>query len=172
LTHVKAAEVTVGRSPWCHPPGTLDALKSHRRVLSPEPVASTSTKVASRQPAARIEPSAEDMRRAHLRRLARLRAHAPQSASERALCAHAPQNALEPERAARLRVHAPQSASRAIERATPAQHKQGVAVFTAPDQGKRDETRELLLRSTDGSRKASRVRSWPVVLQKSLKPEP
>jgi hypothetical protein len=96
----------VGRSPWCHPPGTLDALKSRRRALPAEPVAGISTNVASARPAARVKPSAEDMRRTHERRLARLRVHAPQSASERALRAHAPQSAFEPERA--------------IERATPA----------------------------------------------------
>jgi hypothetical protein len=54
----------VGRSPRCYPPGTLDALKSHRQVPSPEPVASTSTNVASRQPAAPMKPNAEHMRQA------------------------------------------------------------------------------------------------------------
>jgi hypothetical protein len=32
----------VGRCPSCYPPRTLDALKSHRQVPSPEPVATTS----------------------------------------------------------------------------------------------------------------------------------
>ena len=129
----------VGRSPSCHPPGTLDALKSRRQALPPEPVAGISTSMASGRPAARIKPSAEDMRQAHLRRLARLRTRAPQTISEpkhaiTPLRVHAPQTVSEPERAITphaphsaseraLRAHAPQSAfepERAIERATPA----------------------------------------------------
>ena len=64
-----------------------------------------------------MKPSAEDMRRAHERRLASLRAHAPQSASERALRAHAPQSAFEPERA--------------MERATPAKTGTGPGMRAA-----------------------------------------
>ncbi len=48
----------VGRSPRCYPPGTLDALKGRKQTLAPEPVASTSTNVASGRPAARIKPDA------------------------------------------------------------------------------------------------------------------
>jgi hypothetical protein len=74
----------VGRCPSCYPPGTLDALKGRRQSPPPEHVASTSTNVASGQPAARIKPSAEVTRRAQERRLARLRVQATQSATERA----------------------------------------------------------------------------------------
>jgi hypothetical protein len=74
----------VGRSPSCYPPGTLDTLKGRRQSPSPDHVASTSTNVASGQPAARIKPSAEDMRRAQERRLARLRVQATQSVTARA----------------------------------------------------------------------------------------
>jgi hypothetical protein len=63
----------VRRSPRCYPPGTLDALKSHRQVPSPEPVATASTNVGSRRPAAPMKPSAEHMRQIHEHRLARLR---------------------------------------------------------------------------------------------------
>ena len=131
----------VGRSPRCHPPGTLDALKGRRQTPAAEPVASISTgREAPARPAARIKPRAEDMRRAHERRLARLRTRAPQTISEpkhaiTPLRVHAPQTVSEPERAITphaphsaseraLRAHAPQSAfepERAIERATPFQ---------------------------------------------------
>ena len=73
----------VGRSPSCHPPGTLDALKSRRQTPAAEPVASISTsREASARPAARIKPSTEDMRRAQEHRLARLRVPARQTVSE------------------------------------------------------------------------------------------
>jgi hypothetical protein len=75
----------VGRSPSCYPPGTLEALKGRRQALPPAPVPSAPTNsVASRQPAARVKPIAEDMRRAQERRLARLQVQATQSATERA----------------------------------------------------------------------------------------
>jgi hypothetical protein len=67
----------VGRCPSCYPPGTLDNLKGRRQSRSPDHVASTSTSVASGQPAA------EDARRAQERRLARIRVQATQSATER-----------------------------------------------------------------------------------------
>ena len=74
----------VGRSPRIYPPGTLDALKGRRPTPALAPVASTSTStVVSNQPAARIKPDAEDMRRAQARRLAGLRVRAPQTGSER-----------------------------------------------------------------------------------------
>jgi len=67
----------VGRSPRIYPPGTLDALKGRRPTPALAPVASTSTStVVSNQPAARIKPDAEDMRRAQERRLAGLRVRA------------------------------------------------------------------------------------------------
>jgi hypothetical protein len=70
----------VGRCPTSYPPGTLDALKGRRYALPPEPVASISTsRVASGRPAARIKADAEHMRRAHERRLARLRVRTDQS---------------------------------------------------------------------------------------------
>ena len=69
----------VSRSPSCYPPGTLEALKVRSPAPSPEPVASISTD----RPPARIEPDAEDMRRAQERRLAGLRVRAPQTGSER-----------------------------------------------------------------------------------------
>ena len=73
----------VGRCPSCYPPGTLDALKSRRPAPSPEPsAASTPTNLAAARPAARIKPSAEDIRQAKERRLASLRVRAPQSAPE------------------------------------------------------------------------------------------
>jgi len=52
-----------------------------RRRPAPVPSAPTSG-VASRQPAARIKPIAEDMRQAREHRLARLRAHATRTAPE------------------------------------------------------------------------------------------
>ena len=69
----------VGRCPSCYPPGTLEAVKVRSRASSPEPVASISTD----RPAARIEPDAEDMRRAKEGRLARLRAHSFRTARAR-----------------------------------------------------------------------------------------
>ena len=73
----------VGRSPRCHPPGTLDALKGRMPAPSPEPVSSISAgRVASGRPAARIEPDAEHMRQAKEDRLARLRVPARQTVSE------------------------------------------------------------------------------------------
>ncbi len=73
----------VRRSPSCYPPGTLDALKGRRQTPAPDPVPSISTSsAASARSAARIKPGAEDLRRAHQRRLARLRVHAPQSTFE------------------------------------------------------------------------------------------
>jgi hypothetical protein len=71
----------VGRCPSSYPPGTLDALKTRRQAVAPESVASTSTKVPSDRPAARIKPDAEHMRGANERRLARLRVHATQKRS-------------------------------------------------------------------------------------------
>ena len=73
----------VGRSPRCHPPGTLDALKGRMPAPSSEPVSSISaSRVNSRRPAGRIKPDGEHMRQAQERRLASLRVRAPQSASE------------------------------------------------------------------------------------------
>jgi hypothetical protein len=72
----------VSRSPRCYPPGALDALKGRRPAPSPKHVASSSTNAASSQPAARIKPSAEQMRRAQEHRLARLRVHVAESAAE------------------------------------------------------------------------------------------
>jgi hypothetical protein len=69
----------------------LDALKGRRQTPAPEPVASTSTNVASARPAARIKPSPEDMRLAHERRLAMLRVRRAQSTPE-------PERAVTPNR--------------------------------------------------------------------------
>jgi hypothetical protein len=61
----------VGRSPRCSPPGMLDALKRRTLRPAPDPIPSISTTIAaSARPTIRIKPSADDMRRAHERRLA------------------------------------------------------------------------------------------------------
>jgi hypothetical protein len=73
----------VGRSPRCHPPGTLDALKGRMPAPSSEPVSSISaSRVNSRRPAGRIKPDAEHMRQAQEHRLAGLRVPARQTVSE------------------------------------------------------------------------------------------
>jgi hypothetical protein len=68
----------VSRCPSCYPPGTLEALKVRSPAPSPERVATISTD----RPPARIEPDAEDVRRAKEGRLARLRVNAQKTVSE------------------------------------------------------------------------------------------
>ena len=74
----------VGRSPRVYPPGTLDALKQRRALVSPEPPqrsgeGARSVVAAEKQhPGAATDP--DQMRRAHEHKLAMLRAHTPQSA--------------------------------------------------------------------------------------------
>jgi hypothetical protein len=62
--------------------GILASLECQRPLPQPEPVVSISTNAASGRPAARIKPTAEDIRQARERRLAQLPAHDHQSASE------------------------------------------------------------------------------------------
>ena len=101
----------VNRCPSCYPPGTLEALKVRSPAPSPKPVASIST---DRSPA-RIEPDAEDMRRAKEGRLARLRAHASQTARARERVAGRPMD-ITPAPAPSL---ARQRAAPAVNSATP-----------------------------------------------------
>ena len=76
----------VGRSPRVYAPGTLDALKQRRALVSPEPPQRPSdgghnNALAHKQhPGAATDP--DQMRRAHEHRLAMLRAHTPPSAPE------------------------------------------------------------------------------------------
>ena len=76
----------VGRSPGVYPPGTLDALKQRRALISPEPPrrsgdgGHSNVSAHKQHPGAAIDP--DQMRRAHEHKLAMLRAHTPQSAPE------------------------------------------------------------------------------------------
>ena len=76
----------VGRSPSVYPPGTLDALKQRKALVSPEPPqrsgdgGHSNVSAHKQHPGAAIDP--DQMRRAHEHRLAMLRAHTPQSAPE------------------------------------------------------------------------------------------
>ena len=97
----------VGRSPRVYAPGTLDALKQRRALVSPEPPQRPSdgghnNALAHKQhPGAATDP--DQMRRAHEHRLAMLRAHTPPSAPEPGsirlamLRAHTPPSAPEPD---------------------------------------------------------------------------
>jgi hypothetical protein len=83
----------VGRSPRLYPRGILEALDRHRSLLATAPIAQSvppnAAAVVSHnaaEPACRHDirnkPDADQMRQAHERRLAMLRAHTPQSAPE------------------------------------------------------------------------------------------
>ena len=81
--------VLVGRSPRLYPRGILDALDRHRSLLATAPMAQSvppnAAAVVSRnaaepacQPDIRNRPDADQMRQAHERRLAMLRARTPE----------------------------------------------------------------------------------------------
>jgi hypothetical protein len=69
----------VGRSPRVYPPGTLDALKQRRALVSPEPPQRSGNGGHSNVSAHKQHPGAatdpDQMRRAHEHKLAMLRAH-------------------------------------------------------------------------------------------------
>jgi hypothetical protein len=81
----------VGRSPRLYPRGILEALDQHKNSLASAPITQSvppnAAAVVSHnaaepacQPDIRNKPDADQMRQAHERRLAMLRAHTPQSA--------------------------------------------------------------------------------------------
>jgi hypothetical protein len=83
----------VGRSPRLYPRGILEALDQHRSLTASAPitqsvppnaaaVVSHNAAEPTPQPDIRNKPDADQMRQAHERRLAMLRAHTPQSAPE------------------------------------------------------------------------------------------
>ena len=85
--------VLVGRSPRLYPRGILEALDRHKNSLAPAPITQSvppnAAAVVSHnaakpacQPENRTKSDADQMRQAHERRLAMLRARTPQSAPE------------------------------------------------------------------------------------------
>jgi hypothetical protein len=101
----------VDRNPRLYPPGTVQALKQRRDLTAPTPpaeslqpnaaaVVSHNAAEPACQPDIRNKPDADQMRQAHERRLAMLRARTPESAPEPLTAPTPPAESLQPNAAA------------------------------------------------------------------------